>query len=196
MGGSGDDNCHFAATEFDLPAVSAHDLHDEGALMRVGCADDGVNRLDDAVESGISADGHVRAAEVVVDGSDHAGNVETLVLCALLCRDSVRLQKLVQQAAPFDAEQVGAGQGAVTADDNEVCDSLLDEILGGLQAAPTLFEVHATGRSYDGTATVDDAGHCGPVSFSDVLAAIDHSLVALFDEVDLQRRATMSMTVN
>ena len=50
-----------------LPAVSAHDLHNEGTLMRVSCTDDSVNALDDAMKSRVGTDGHVRTAEVVVD---------------------------------------------------------------------------------------------------------------------------------
>lgn len=37
---------------------------------------DGVHHLDDPVQCRVGADGHVRAAEVVVDGADHANNVE------------------------------------------------------------------------------------------------------------------------
>lgn len=37
---------------------------------------DGVHHLDDPVQSRVGADGHVGAAEVVVDGADHADNVE------------------------------------------------------------------------------------------------------------------------
>lgn len=37
---------------------------------------DGVHHLDDAVQGGVCADGHVRAAEVVVDGTHHAHDVQ------------------------------------------------------------------------------------------------------------------------
>lgn len=50
--------------------MTTHDLHDEGALMRVGCAHDGINRLDDPVQGRVRSDGHVRATEIVVDGAD------------------------------------------------------------------------------------------------------------------------------
>lgn len=53
-----------------LPAMPAHHLHDEGALMRIGGAHDRVDRLDDPVQGRVRADGHVGAAEVVIDGAD------------------------------------------------------------------------------------------------------------------------------
>lgn len=37
---------------------------------------DGVDHLDDAVQSRVGADGHVRAAEVVIDGADHPHDVQ------------------------------------------------------------------------------------------------------------------------
>jgi len=51
----------------NLPAMTTHDLHDEGALMRVGGTGNGVDGLDDAVQGRIRADGHVRATKIVVD---------------------------------------------------------------------------------------------------------------------------------
>jgi len=47
--------------------MTTHDLHDEGALMRVGGTGNGVDGLDDAVQGRIRADGHVRATKIVVD---------------------------------------------------------------------------------------------------------------------------------
>jgi len=44
--------------------MPAHDLHDEGPLVRRGCRDDAIDGLDDAVQSGVGTDGHVSAAEV------------------------------------------------------------------------------------------------------------------------------------
>jgi len=40
---------------------------------------DGVHHLDDPVQRRVGADGHVGAAEVVVDGADHADDVELRV---------------------------------------------------------------------------------------------------------------------
>lgn len=87
-----------------LPAVSAHDLQNECSLVAARSdqkADvsisslkktrssqppapssplcschDGVDHLDDPVQRRVGADGHVRAAEVVVDGTHHAHDVK------------------------------------------------------------------------------------------------------------------------
>lgn len=40
---------------------------------------DGIHHLDDPVQCRVGADGHVCATEVVVDGADHADNVELRV---------------------------------------------------------------------------------------------------------------------
>jgi hypothetical protein len=69
--------------------VAPHDFHDEGALVRVGSGDDGVNRLDDSVQRRVGADGHVRAAEIVVNGADHASNVQMTVLFTLFLGDFI-----------------------------------------------------------------------------------------------------------
>lgn len=45
----------------------------------LSCGHDGVHHLNDPVQRRVGANGHVGAAEVVVDGSDHANNVERWV---------------------------------------------------------------------------------------------------------------------
>ena len=40
------------------------------------CGGDGVHHLHDAVQGGVGANGHVSAAEVIVDGADHANNIQ------------------------------------------------------------------------------------------------------------------------
>lgn len=52
--------------------MTTHDLHNKGALMRVRSAGDGIDSLDNTMQSRIRTNGHVRAAEIVVDGS-HLG---------------------------------------------------------------------------------------------------------------------------
>lgn len=69
------------------PTVASHDLKNEAALMGVGSSSDGVHGLDDAVEGGVSANGHVGATEVIVDGAHHANNVQVGVKLALLLRN-------------------------------------------------------------------------------------------------------------
>lgn len=45
---------------------------------------DGVHHLDDPVQGRVGADGHIRAAEVVVNGADHADDVELRVTAGCL----------------------------------------------------------------------------------------------------------------
>lgn len=70
-----------------VPAVAAHDLENEAALVAVGGGDDGVDGLHDAVQGGVRADGHVSAAEVVVDRANHAHDVQVGILHAVLVGD-------------------------------------------------------------------------------------------------------------
>lgn len=59
-----------------------------GPLCRSG---DGVHHLDDAVQGGVCADGHVSAAEIVVDGTHHAHDVQVgRRLCLLFSYPSCR----------------------------------------------------------------------------------------------------------
>ncbi len=50
-------------------------------------------------------DGHVCAAEVVVDGSDHADNVEVSVLVSLLLRHLVLLLQLLHRSSSIVQQQ-------------------------------------------------------------------------------------------
>lgn len=93
----------------DSPAVTAHHLHDECALMRIRRTNDGIDGLDDAMQRRVRADGHVRAAKIVVDRADHAGDVQHAVLFALLVVDPFVVEQFVQQTAPLLTEQICAG---------------------------------------------------------------------------------------
>lgn len=115
----------------------------------------------------------------------HSSNLEVLELLSLLSGDPVGLLQLVQQTAPLLPEQVGSGQRAVASDDHQVRDLALDQIAGGGQATGALPEGHATRGSNHSAAVVNDTGDGRPVGLLNVVAAIDHSLVALPDEVDL-----------
>jgi len=57
--------------------------------MRGGRWNDGVDGLDDAVKGRVRSDGHVGAAEVVVDGSNHAHDVEMGVADILIVSDEI-----------------------------------------------------------------------------------------------------------
>lgn len=69
------------------PTVATHDLQNEAALVGIGSGSDGIHSLNDTVECRVCADGHVSAAEVIVDGAHHTHNVEVRVGLALLLRD-------------------------------------------------------------------------------------------------------------
>lgn len=47
--------------------MTAHDLHDEGALVGVGSAHDSIDSFDDPVQGRVRSDRHVGAAEIVID---------------------------------------------------------------------------------------------------------------------------------
>ena len=169
-----------------LPTVTTHHLHDEGTLVRVRRTDDRVDRLDDTVQRRIRTDGHVRAAEIVIDRTDHAGNVQALVLDALVLRDPIAGQQLVQQAAPLLPEQVGTGQRTVTTDHDQIGDAAGHEIVGGLQPSGPLAEVLTTGGTDYCTTAMDNARHRRPVCLDDVVTTVHHALVAFADEVHLR----------
>lgn len=48
---------------------------------------DGIHHLDDSVQCWVCSNGHVRAAEVIVDGADHADYVELWVAARVLLAD-------------------------------------------------------------------------------------------------------------
>lgn len=49
--------------------MTTHDLHNKGTLMRVRRAGDGIDGLDNTMQGCIRTNGHVRATEIVIDGS-------------------------------------------------------------------------------------------------------------------------------
>ena len=77
--------------------MTTHNLHDERPLVRRRRRDDGVDGLDDSVEGRVGADGHVGAAEVVVDGSDHSDDVEVSVGEDLFLADLAAVPEFVQK---------------------------------------------------------------------------------------------------
>ena len=51
--------------------------------LPLSCGGDRVDALDDAMQGAVRADGHVRAAEIIVDGTDQADNIQVLKLLLL-----------------------------------------------------------------------------------------------------------------
>lgn len=87
---------YFWETIYNLPTMSAHHLHNECTLMRVSGRDNGIDSLDDTMQCRISADGHVGATEIVIDWTNHTGNVQYTVFGALFLRDFTILEQFVR----------------------------------------------------------------------------------------------------
>ena len=83
--------------QLSAPAVAAHDLEHEAALVRVRSGRDAVDGLSDAVQRAVRADRHVRAAEVVVDAAHEAHDVQVRAALALLLLDSACRPRPAQQ---------------------------------------------------------------------------------------------------
>ena len=66
--------------EAQVTAVAAHDLDDEGALVRGRRTGQLINGVQDAVQRRVRADRHVRAHQVVVDRADEADDDESRML--------------------------------------------------------------------------------------------------------------------
>lgn len=187
--------------------MTTHDLHNEGALMRVRSAGDGIDSLDNTMQSRIRTNGHIRATEIVIDGAHlrsyihliilysiypvipfvtyQADNVQHIVLLLLLAGNGIALKKLFQQTGPFLTEQIGTSQRTVSTNNHQIGNAMLYQIIGGLEPTSTLTEVLATSGSNDGTSTVYNRRYRCPTSLLNAIATIDHTLVAFTNKVDL-----------
>ena len=113
--------------------------------MRRGRRSDGVDGFDDPVQGRVRSDGHVRAAEVVVDGSDDAGDVQAAVGDLLLLRDQSLIFQGLDEIRPLLPEAVCSGERSVASDDDQVADGSLDQVLGSLESSFRSLEFHAPG---------------------------------------------------
>lgn len=187
--------------------MTTHDLHNEGALMRVRSAGDGIDSLDNTMQSRIRTNGHIRATEIVIDGAHlrsyihliilysiypvipfviyQADNVQHIVLLLLLAGNGIALKQLFQQTGPFLTEQIGTSQRTVSTNNHQIGNAMLYQIIGGLEPTSTLTEVLATSGSNDGTSTVYNRRYRCPTSLLNAIATIDHTLVAFTNKVDL-----------
>ena len=133
--------------------MSPHEDHDP--VMR----GDGVAELEHGVEHGVArgveTDGVVGISHVVVDGAGDA--------------DDVDVRELMQ---------VGhAMEGAVAADDDEVVDAALQEVLRSSLNDLGLFEIVRSARAEDGAAGVDAVGDGTIWHLDDVV--LDHADIAV-----------------
>ena len=67
--------------------MTSHNLEDEAPLVTVGSSHNGVDGLHDPVEGRVGADGHVSAAEVVINWANHPNDVQVRELYLLVFRD-------------------------------------------------------------------------------------------------------------
>lgn len=118
-----------------------------------------------------------------------ADDMQHIVLLLLLASNGAILRKLVQQAGPLLTKQIGASQGAIAANNHQIGNAPLYQVVGGLQATRALTKVLATGGANDRAATVYNRRDRGPRCFLDTVTAIDHALVAFPDKVDLVSRS-------
>ena len=157
--GAGTDGGH----EGEPAAVAAHDLNDEAPLVGEGGVKDVVDGVADAGEGGVAANGGIGAGHVVVDGADEADDVEGAVGIDLGGRQLAGADEFLQQAGPLLAEDVGAGEGAIAAADDEGVDAPQDHVLGGAQAAGAFAEGHGASGPDEGTAAGEPAADVLPV---------------------------------
>ncbi len=90
--------------------MASHDFDDEVAVLEGGGAGDGVDGLDDALQSGVGSDGHVGADEVVVDGSADAGDGERGMRGRVVGSEDAVGDELLEVVGPLGGEKVGAGE--------------------------------------------------------------------------------------
>jgi len=152
-----------------------------------------VDGIDNTVQSSIGTDGHIGSDEVIVDGSDEPGDHEGGVFPGYLGAHLAGVDEFSDQVCPFGAQHIQAGERTVTADDDETIDPVFEEISDSLQASRAFAHPFTTEGPDYGAATVEDRANVIPPEFTDAVATIDHSLVALVDRIDLgshtQRRA-------
>ncbi|MPC14052.1 hypothetical protein E2C01_006804 [Portunus trituberculatus] len=161
------------------PAVAPHDLQNEAALVGVGGGGNGIHSLDDAVQCRVSADGHVGATEVVVNGADHAHNIErNLPFLRRSCRRET--QSCRKRLAPVSEPSPPITTRLVMPRLIRFLAALIrpSRSRKSMQRAEPITVPPCT-LPY----LMDDARHRRPVGFHDVVPAIHHALVALLDEV-------------
>jgi hypothetical protein len=112
----------------EIAAVPAHDLNDEGPLMTGRGAVDGIQRFGDPVQRRVGADRHVGAEHVVVDRADQPHEPQERVSGGHLGVHLASVHQLRQQLRPLLAEQVRAGQAAVTTDHDQRVDAELQQV--------------------------------------------------------------------
>ncbi len=154
--------------------MASHYFDDECSLVATCGAGECVRGIDDSMKSGVSADGHVGAVHVVVNGSDHAGNCQKWMFSGLCWCDLATLQQCGHMLLPLLPQHVCSGETAVATDDDQAVDVMDKQVSYRQQPAFFGAEFLAPGRSDDGAATVKDAANRSPIHRADALSTIDH----------------------
>ena len=172
--------------EGQVTAVAAHDLDDEGALVRGGSAGQLVDGVQDAMQRGVRANRHVRAHQVVVDRADEADDDESRVLGGGLGRDHALGSQLGNVLRPLATELVRTRQGAVTTDHDEVIDAVLEQVRGRAVAPLVRAEVGAASRADHRATFGQDRGHVRPLHLLNGIATHAGTLPAFVNRIGLR----------
>ena len=100
--------------------------------------------------------------------------------------DLTEFHEFGYQGGPFLAENIGACERAVTADDNQSINARLDQILCRLSAALARTEGLAARRADDRAAHLNDPADRIPIHLTDVVTIIHKSLIAFINRVYLR----------
>ena len=166
--------------------MTSHDLDDECALVRSSGTGQLIDRIQDAVQGGIRADRHIRAHHVVINRTNQADNDQGRVGISELLRDSALRNEFGQVLGPFAAELVRTRQRAVTSDDNQVVDAVLQQVRGCAVTPLVRAEFGAASRADDRATFCKDRGHVRPLQLLDGIAPVARPLPALKDRIGLR----------
>ena len=148
-----------AGVKGDVPRLSSHDLDDRAAAVGLGRVSNHVDHLHDGVHRGVEADGEVGTGDVVVDGAGDADTVDA-----------------------FAGQGLGTAEGTVTADDDDAFDAETVAHVGRLLLTAVGHELHAAGRSENGTTALYDVGYAAQVHLRDITG--HQAFIAIVDADD------------
>ena len=172
--------------EGQVPAVTTHDLDDEGALVRSRRAGELVNSVQDAMQRSVRTDRHVRAHHVIIDRTDQADNDQGRVSVGKLLRDNALGDQLGDMLRPLASELVRTRQGTIAADDDEVVDTMLKQVRGGAVASLVGTELSAASRADNRATLSEDRGDIRPLHLLNGIATHAGTLPAFIDRVGLR----------
>ena len=134
---------------------------------------DGIDAINDSMQRRIGADGHICAAEIIVDRADDTDNVELFVERFLLNCDFVEAVELLDEGRPLLAQFIRAREGTVASDNAEMSDRPFDKIQARSPATLAFFEAHATRGTNNSPTELDDARNVEPFRAVDLVATFN-----------------------